>query len=288
MSRINRIGNKLGVAGALGILLSIGMVANQTSTESSVEEANRRANVEQQVSDAALKAESEMRNMQLAVRGVRLARTKEAVAQSRAEFQAAQSAQEKLIDGALALAFTPESKELFAKIKSKSQDYAAGADEQAALMLKVLELNGKRISISAEWDTKFDKTYASLGSIGSPHQGDIEVHLRDADGALNAVRAAGWRFFATGETDQKEKIVRNAAILSGALAQARSLVVDQDLSDGIDTLTPLVKQFLGATDEVIEADLQKDNISRTRTIPIANEVAALLRTALPVAQKAVA
>ena len=36
MSKLNRIGNKLGLAGALGILLAVGMVANQMVTESTV------------------------------------------------------------------------------------------------------------------------------------------------------------------------------------------------------------------------------------------------------------
>ena len=34
MIKLNRIGNKLGLAGAVGVLLAIGMVANQMITES--------------------------------------------------------------------------------------------------------------------------------------------------------------------------------------------------------------------------------------------------------------
>ena len=33
MIKLNRIGNKLGLAGAVGVLLAIGMVANQIMTE---------------------------------------------------------------------------------------------------------------------------------------------------------------------------------------------------------------------------------------------------------------
>ena len=33
MSKLNRIGNKLGLAGAIGILLAAGMVANQVVTK---------------------------------------------------------------------------------------------------------------------------------------------------------------------------------------------------------------------------------------------------------------
>jgi len=72
--KFNRIGNKLGLASLVSILLSVGMVANQGLTELSITDANQRADVDQQIADNALKAESEMRSMQLAVRGVRLAR----------------------------------------------------------------------------------------------------------------------------------------------------------------------------------------------------------------------
>ena len=288
MIKLNRIGNKLGIASALGILLAAGMVMNQSSTESSVNDANQRADVQQQISDNALKAESEMRNMQLAVRGVRLARTTAQVTAMRAEYRVAESAQTQLLDAAITASFLPESKELFGKIKANSVAYSAGANEQAELQLKVLDLNGKRIATSALWDTRLDALYAALATLGSPYRGDIEIHLRDADGALNAVRAAGWRFFATGETNQKDLILRNAGILSEALTRARNFVVDKELLAGIETLTPLVKEFLAITDEVIAADTLKNDISRTRTVPIANEVAAQLRTAVPVAQKAVA
>jgi hypothetical protein len=52
MSKLNRIGNKLGLASALGILLSIGMVLNQNSTQSSVSEVSQRADRQQQISEA--------------------------------------------------------------------------------------------------------------------------------------------------------------------------------------------------------------------------------------------
>src|ERR1700704_3967154 len=171
--KINSIGNKLGLAGLAGILLSIGMVMNQAATESSVFEANQRAEIQQQISDNALKAESEMRNMQLAVRGIRLARTPEEVAKGRSQFETARLAQTKLFDAVLALAVLPESKELFSKIKSKTEAYVAGADEQAELMLRVLELNHKQITISGQWDVALDQLAATLATVGLPQRNDI-------------------------------------------------------------------------------------------------------------------
>ena len=286
--KLNRIGNKLGLASLLGILLSVGMVANQSSTESSVTEANQRADTQQQISDSALKAESEMRNMQLAVRGVRLARTPADVSKGRGEFTAAQAAQAKLLDTALALAFLPETREQFARLKEYTQSYAEGAGQQAQLQLKLLELNDKRIKASTEWDGHIDRLYALFASSGLANRSEVEVHLRDADGALNAVRAAGWRFFSTGEADQKDKIIANGAILSAALQQARKFAVGGSLLDGIQNLELQVKEFVNSTEQAIAADETKNTVSRTQTLPLANKIAELLRTTVPVAQKAVA
>jgi methyl-accepting chemotaxis protein len=286
--KFNRIGNKLGLASLLGILLSVGMVANQNWTESSVTDASRRAQIQQQISDSALKAESEMRNMQLAVRGVRLARTKADVSKGRAEFLAAQTTQAKLLDAALALAFLPETREQFVKLKGYVQSYAEGTELQTLNQLKLLELNDKRIAASAEWDRRIDNLYALFATNGLSDRSEIEIHLRNADAALNAVRAAGWRFFSTGEAEQKEKIVRNAALLSQALQQARKFAVDKVLLDGIGNLDLLVKEYVSSTEQAIQADEAKNTISRTQTLPLANKIAELLRTTVPVAQKAVA
>ena len=42
MIKLNRIGNKLGLAGAIGVVLAAGMVANQMMSEAAVEAANAR------------------------------------------------------------------------------------------------------------------------------------------------------------------------------------------------------------------------------------------------------
>jgi hypothetical protein len=49
--KFNRIGNKLGLAGVFGILLSGGMVANQMVSESAIKSANLRAEGQQIIAD---------------------------------------------------------------------------------------------------------------------------------------------------------------------------------------------------------------------------------------------
>ena len=63
MIKLNRIGNKLGLAGAVGVLLAIGMVANQMVTESKIEEGSARAARSQQVADNSLSAHIDLRKI---------------------------------------------------------------------------------------------------------------------------------------------------------------------------------------------------------------------------------
>lgn len=54
MIKLNRIGNKLGLAGLVGVLLSGGMVVNQMVSESAINSANQRADTQQAVAVHAL------------------------------------------------------------------------------------------------------------------------------------------------------------------------------------------------------------------------------------------
>src|ERR1700687_97348 len=87
MVKLNRIGNKLGLAGAVGILLAIGMIANQTMTESSVAEVNTLNGAQQELGENARGAEVSMRQIQLAGRNIRLVRTPAEVEKTVAELR---------------------------------------------------------------------------------------------------------------------------------------------------------------------------------------------------------
>ncbi len=285
MSKINRIGNKLGLAGLAGILLSLGMVANERMTQTSVAEANHRAELQRQMSDDALKAEAETRSMEIANRGVRLARASKEFGKARSQFYASRNEQSKLLDGMLSVAADPESLETFRKIKARTEEYVAGAGELAGLARKVMELNQKRSAISGQWDKAVDEMRAALGAAEMPFQ--AQVLLGEADGIFSAARLETWRYFATGEFD-KEKVARNAAAISDSLQRLRGLVTGKSFLQQIDALGGLMKEFLDLSNGAIEADTQKDAVSRTRTAPAVDAMAELLRTAETSAQKDVA
>src|SRR5260370_11003698 len=129
MIKLNRIGYKLGLAGAVGVLLSIGMVANQIMTESTVGEVNAAADRQQYVADNVRAAEVSVRQTQLAGRNIRLQRTPAEVDKAAAEMRQFKAAGEKQIDAALAVAADPVVLERLQKIIAQMGEYTFGAGE---------------------------------------------------------------------------------------------------------------------------------------------------------------
>ncbi|MBI5128339.1 MAG: methyl-accepting chemotaxis protein [Rhodopseudomonas palustris] len=281
MLKLNRIGNKLGIAGLIGISLAIGMVVNQSITESKVYEATRVADIQAQVSEKALIAESEMRNMQLAVRGVRLSRSLKELDQRIGQFNEARIAQAKLLDGAISLAMSPQEKDSFAEIRKMTVDYAAGADEQAEQHRRGLDLNVKRAAVADEWDNKVEGLQAALGN--SP----ALASLRDADGDFAAIRSIGWKYFVIDDKDQKAKLERKVSITAEELKRAAEQAPDAKTKTGLRDLEGLLQSYVKAMTDAIAADTLKNSISRDRTVPIANKAATLLRGAVEKSQQSV-
>jgi hypothetical protein len=101
MVNLNRIGNKLGLAGVLGVLLSAGMVVNQMVTDAAVRAADQRAEAQQLITDHALEADVGMRRMQLAVRDVRLSKNPSEAEKGFGDLTAAHATAAKELDIAL-------------------------------------------------------------------------------------------------------------------------------------------------------------------------------------------
>ena len=173
MIKLDRIGNKLGVAGGVGLLLFIGMAANRVISESSIAGATDRANRSQRVADAALTAHLDLRMMQLAARDIRLARTAAEVEKSTADLQRLRVAGVKALDDALAAAQRPEVRERLQNTRSLLDRYTAGVEELAKAQNTLLAQTDKRSVISAEW------TKAVEAELASPLHGQAGQQGRD-------------------------------------------------------------------------------------------------------------
>ncbi len=220
MIKLNRIGNKLGLAGALGVLLAIGMVANQMITETRIEEGSERATRLQRISDNSLSAHIDLRKIQLAAAAVRLARSPAEVEKTIADLQRYKASQAKELDTALATAQRPDTKEQLQKIKGLMDGFTAAVEDLAKAQITLLSQIDKRSVVSDEW------TKAVAAQLGSPAMAkldnrlDIERLLFQADARVNALRAAAWKLGATGDASLVTEMAQDRGLAEGRIQQA--------------------------------------------------------------------
>jgi methyl-accepting chemotaxis protein len=285
MIKLNRIGYKLGLAGAVAVLLAIGMAANQMMTEASVSAVNDRASRSQRVSDAALAANLAMRQMELAGRNIRLSRVPAEVEKNFALLERLKATETSQLEAAQTTALKPETKERLQKIKSLMDSFSAGVEEIAKAQTTLFTQIDKRSAISGEWTKALDVELASPVLAKLDNRAEVEKLLHQADAKVNALRAMVWRLSATGDASLIDSMAKTQAALKTIFNLLRGEADDRELLAVISSLDSIVKRFLAANDDVIKTEVLKDDIIANRSVKFANEAAELMEMTVSTAQK---
>jgi methyl-accepting chemotaxis protein len=285
MIKLNRIGNKLGLAGAVGVLLAVGMVANQIMTESAVTAANDRAARSQKVADTSLEAHLQLRKIQIAARDIRLARTPGEVEKTLADLQRHKAAMSKDIEAALDTAKMAATQERLQKTKALMADFTAAVEELAKAQITLLAQVEKRSGVSDEW------TKAVAAQMGSPAMAkldnrlEIERLLFQADARVNALRAAAWKLGATGDANLVTEMAKTEASLKDVFNKLRGEADDRELLVVVSNLSSIVKRFLAANEEAVKTEQVKNDIIINRTTKSAADAADLMEATVENSKK---
>ncbi len=285
MIKLNRIGNKLGLAGAVGILLAAGMVANQMLTEASIEQSSERASRSQRVADNSLSAHIDLRKIQLAARDVRLARTPAEVEKTIADLQRYKASEAKELESALAAAQGQDTRERLQKIKSLTESFSAAVEDLAKAQITLLGQIDTRSAVSDEWTKALDTQLNSPALKKLDNRLDIERLLFLADARVNALRAAAWKLGATGDPGLIAQITKTENSLKDVFNKLRGEADDRDLLVVVSSLSSIVKRFLAANEEAVKTERLKNDIIINRTVKPAAEAAELMEATVEGAQK---
>src|SRR6266404_844126 len=102
-----------------------------------------------------------MRQMELAGRIIRLSRTPAEVEKHFAQLEHLKASETNQLEGALASAQKPETRERLQKIKSLMDRFSAGVEEISKAQSTLLAQIEKRSAISGEWTKALDAELAS-------------------------------------------------------------------------------------------------------------------------------
>lgn len=282
--KFNRIGVKLGLVGAFGIVVAGAMVANQFISSRSVEESQATAGLQQSILSHTLRATTIVRSLQLSVRDMRLAQGKADLDKPLKSVRDLKSQADKEVDLAVQLARLPENRERLLKIKTLVDQYADNAAKLNAVLATEFDLIAKRSQANAKWAEQMKAMFASPNLVNAANRAEVERGLFEADAMFNAIRSAVWRYTATAEESQKQEILNRSARLTEVLARVKA-ASDKVLHSGIDALAADAVVFNAINQQVLQNSLIKTDFVTQKTVPIAAEAITLMQTAIAAAEK---
>ncbi|CCD88444.1 putative methyl-accepting chemotaxis receptor/sensory transducer (Chemoreceptor) [Bradyrhizobium sp. ORS 285] len=278
--KLNRIGYKLGLAGAIGASLAVGMIANQMMAERAVNQANQQAERARRVVESVLSASANMQQTQLGGRSARLARSQAEAEKAAADIQQFSTAMVTDIDAALTNVSTAENRTRLTRIKELMTSYAAGAVDLAEAQKALLIQIDKRSGVSNEWSNGLKALLASPALPNLAFRERVERQLQTADAKLNYMRAQAWRFGMTGDAATIKTVKQTIPGLKSSLTDARMLADDREVQATITKLNGIASDFVAANDEVVKIEGIKEAVLRDRTLIYLGEAGELMNAAI--------
>jgi methyl-accepting chemotaxis protein len=284
----NRIGNKLGLVGLVGVALSVGSVINYRMSQNSLSTVDEYRDTQQQISEQALVTAIGFRRVQLLAKDIRYAKNADDIAKNLALIPPSKTMYEKAVDAAINLSTDKDNKARFERTKVIAADYSRSVEELAKLVAAKFSAQGKSNAQSKDWNEKFGALLESEALMENTNRLAIERELQEASAAFNAAATAGWRFAATGDPALKTAIANNAAKINELLARGSLLANDVTMRGAIDALGSTAKTFIASTNEIVGIEEGLTEITLKRALPAAAESSDLITAAIGVSRKAVA
>ncbi|MDB5504711.1 MAG: methyl-accepting chemotaxis protein [Tardiphaga sp.] len=277
-----RIGTKLGLTAAIGVILVGGMLANEMLGNQSISESSRLVIINSSNKADSQSTDAAMARAEVASQDISLARSTAQIDKSLEDLRGQVSEAAARTDAAMARATRQVTKDAYKVTRGTIDSYLVLGNELAGLQKSVLETTVKRNQTSIAWSQALDPTLASPALAGSPN---IELALREAGSLFNAARAAGWRFAATSETTQRDLVPKFTVAIIDTLKKARSAASEAGIQARIDELAGSAERYRGAADEAAKVEDLKIRLLTDRMLPAAKAVRSNIEKTIAVANE---
>ncbi|MBR1187342.1 methyl-accepting chemotaxis protein [Bradyrhizobium sp. AUGA SZCCT0160] len=145
-----RIGTKLAITSALGVLLLGSMIASQIYGNAGVRQTYQSALVQQTISRDAIDAKASLRGMQIGIRDLRLASTLADLQKAKGYLDERLKSVEKFADEMSRLSQSSENRARVGKLKGLAVDYSKGGHQIAAVIGEAIGLGAAGASSDAQ------------------------------------------------------------------------------------------------------------------------------------------
>jgi HAMP domain-containing protein len=271
MSRFNfvnlRIGPKLAVSAAAGLLMVAALVANDMWDRSVQNGLAADAKNAATVQTSALTAFVATRRVVIGGRDLRLAGTPALVDEALGRIGTSKAATHTALDRAIAAAPAGVIKTQLERAKQVFGTYTTGIDEMAGVRKDILVLQNSLGDQGVAWNTDI-KALLALPALNALSNADKVIRsLEHADYFSNNARLSLWAYFTRGTAGAPERVKTVLASVTASLREARGQTTDPTVLAAIDRMLTFTPQYDETINKTMAAFDRLAAVIKDRTEP---------------------
>ncbi|NVO13446.1 MAG: methyl-accepting chemotaxis protein [Rhodoplanes sp.] len=270
-----RIGTKLALSAAIGVLLVAGMIVNTTLNGRSTLTMTGVANERQKAAQEAVQIGLHFQRMQTFSRDARLARDEAQVDAALQDLEKSSGDGFALLDVLVEKTKDAASSEKLDKTKELYADYLTGAAELVESQRALVGLWAERRRLGAGWDDGLARTLDLIAEQATDTRA-LEARLRAAAAAVNTLRIASLQFDELRTPDQAGVVERDGGEAAGLLERARKAAEDAVLVAAFEPLNATLAATRETAARIVTTIGEQDALLGDRLHPIVAQIDALL------------
>jgi methyl-accepting chemotaxis protein len=269
-----RIGTKLAISAGVGVILVVGMIANERWLTTQRQESVTRMKTRESVQASVLNAEIAIRRVLVAGRDIRMATSQADLDQTVKLLSDFTDEGVKALDHAASIATNVESRDRMREAKDLFARYAGAVQETAALQKDILGYRETQAKRGIEFGQKFNALMSSPEMTTGIDRTDMDrtlqlVRTLDlADSAFKQARLVYWSYLVRAADELPGRIDRSIADAIKLLDEARGLAVDPQVKAGIGALINYSPQFKEVVDKTLQTMVRQVGVTRERADPV--------------------
>jgi len=271
MSRSNflnfRIGPKLAISAAAGLLMVAALVANDMwdrSVQAGLAADAKNAAV---VQTSALTAFVATRRVVIGGRDLRLAGTPALVDEAMGRIRTSATAGNTALDRAVAAAPAGVVKTQLERAKQVFQTYTTGIDEMAAVRKDILVLQNSLGDQGVAWNADIKALLALPALNALPNADKVIRSIERADAFCTSARLQLWSYFTRGTAGAPERVKTVLASCTTGLREARAQTTDSGVGAAIDRMLTFTPQYDETINKTLAAFDHLAAVIKERTEP---------------------
>jgi methyl-accepting chemotaxis protein len=259
-----RIGAKLGISAAAGVVLVAAMVANQYQATLRTQASAEHVYAGEALEKAVLTAELALRRAIAVNRAIRMATTAEDVDRWLGQIKDLDQEGRAAIERALSNATDDGDRQRLTTAKDLFATYIAGNAEIGAVQKEIIAIIHEQGVIGRDWLSKFDPLLKSPELAAAANSNAMTRKLERIDSIYKQARLVSFSSLVRNEADQFKRMEGYFAETLKMIKELRDMTQDAAMIASIDQLPPVVMKYKGIVDKGAQARAKLTAILRER------------------------